>query len=115
MSIARLAVLASLLAALAEAPAAAQDAAVAGSFAHPETYTDLRLSCASRTTDARSLMGDLETYLVTTATPLLAPGQRLEITVTNIDMAGAIEDWRGPGRCDARIMTARAGREARPC
>jgi hypothetical protein len=31
-------------------------------------------------------------------------GQRLEITVTNIDMAGDIETWRGPGRCDQRIM-----------
>jgi hypothetical protein len=104
MSIARLAVLASLLAALAAAPATAQDVAVAVTFAHPEKYTDLHLSCVSRDTDARSLMGDLEKYLVTTATPLLAPGQRLEITVTNVDMAGDIEDWRGPGRCDVRIM-----------
>ena len=104
MSIARLAVLASLLVALAAIPAAAQEGAVAVTFAHPETYTDLRLSCVSRATDAQSLMGDIEKYLVTTATPLLAPGQRLEITVTNIDMAGDIESWRGPGLCDVRIM-----------
>ena len=104
MSFARPAVLASLLAALAVAPAAAQAAAVTVTFAHPETYTDLRLACVSRKTDARSLIGDIEKYLVTTATPLLAPGQRLEITVTNVDMAGDIEDWRGPGRCDVRIM-----------
>ena len=31
-------------------------------------------------------------------------GQRLEITVTNIDMAGEIESWRGPGRCDLRTV-----------
>jgi hypothetical protein len=48
-------------------------------------------------------MGGLERYLVTTPAPLPAPGQRLEITVTNIDMAGDIEDWRGPGRCAVRI------------
>ena len=51
-------------------------------------------------------MGDFERYLVTTATPLLAPGQRLQITVTNVDMAGDIEDRRGPGRCEVRIMKA---------
>ena len=104
MSIARLASLALLLVALAAAPAAAQDAAVTITFAHPEKYADLRLPCVSRDTDARRLMGDLERYLVTTATPLLAPGQRLQITVTNVDMAGDIEDRRGPGRCDVRIM-----------
>ena len=104
MSIARLAVVASLLAALVATPVAAQEAAVTVTFAHPETYTDLRLSCVSRTTDAQSLRGDLERYLVTAATPLLAAGQRLEITVTNVDMAGDIEDWRGPGRCDVRTM-----------
>ena len=104
MAIARLAALTSLLAALAAAPADAQEAAGTIAFAHPETYTDLRLSCVARPTDAQSLMGDLERYLVTAATPLLAPDQRLEITITNIDMAGDIEAWRGPGRCDVRIM-----------
>ena len=104
MSFTRRAVLASLLAALAAAPAVAQEAAVTVTFAHPETYTDLRLACVSRKTDAQSLMGDIEKYLVTTAAPRLAPGQRLEVTVTNVDMAGDIEDWRGPGRCDVRIM-----------
>lgn len=104
MSIARLASLALFLAALAAAPAAAQDAAVTVTFADPEKYADLRLSCVSRDTDVRRLMGDLERYLVPTAPPLLAPGQRLQITLTSVDMAGDIEDRRGPGRCDVRIM-----------
>jgi hypothetical protein len=102
--IARLASLASLLVTLTSAAAWAEDAPVTVTFAHPEKYTDLRLSCVSRDTDARSLMADLEVYLTATAAPLVPAGQRLEITVTNVDMAGDIESWRGPGRCDVRIM-----------
>ena len=70
--IARLASLASLLCTLTSAAASATDAPVTVTFAHPEKYTDFRLSCVSRDTDARSLMAD--------------------------------ESWRGPGRCDVRVM-----------
>ena len=86
--IARLASLASLLFTLTSGAAWAADAAVTVTFAHPEKYTDLRLSCVSRDTDARSLLADLEAFLTATAAPLVPEGQRLEITVTNVDMAG---------------------------
>ena len=33
-----------------------------------------------------------------------APADEARVTVTNIDVAGDIESWRGPGRCDVRIM-----------
>jgi len=102
--IARLASLASLLCTLTSAAAWAADEPVTVTFAHPEKYTDFRLSCVSRDTDARSLMADLEAFLTATAAPLVPADQRLEITVTNIDMAGDIESWRGPGRCDVRVM-----------
>ena len=102
--IARLASLAALLVTLTSAVAWAADAPVTVTFAHPEKYTDFRLSCVSRDTDARSLMADLEAFLTATAAPLVPADQRLEITVTNIDMAGDIESWRGPGRCDVRVM-----------
>jgi len=104
MRLARLAPLASLLVALAAGPLAAVEAPVTVTFAHPETYPDLRLSCVSRDADARSLMAEIEAFLVATGAPLVPAGQRLEITITSVDMAGAIESWRGPGRCDVRIM-----------
>jgi len=100
----RLASLASLLVGLASGAAPAADAPVAVTFAHPEQYTDLRLSCLSRDTDARSLMAELEAFLTAAAAPLVPAGQRLGITVTNVDMAGDIESWRGPGRCDVRVV-----------
>jgi hypothetical protein len=54
--IARLASLASLLCTLTSAAAWAAAAPVTVTFAHPEKYTDFRLSCVSRDTDARSLI-----------------------------------------------------------
>jgi hypothetical protein len=85
--------------------AAAQDSRVAVVFANPEKYTDLKVTCVSGDADARGLMSDLERFLREAAARRVPEGQRLEITVTNIDMAGEIESWRGPGRCDLRLMT----------
>jgi hypothetical protein len=84
--------------------AAAQDSRVSVVFAHPEQYTDLKITCVSGPADARALMGEIERFLGEAAARRVLEGQRLEITVTNIDMAGGIENWRGPGRCDQRIM-----------
>jgi Protein of unknown function (DUF3016) len=93
-----------LLLGLAPAGAGADESRVAVTFVQPERYTDPRASCVSREADTRALLAELQTYLTATATPRLAPGQRLEVTVTDIDMAGEFETWRGPGRCDTRIV-----------
>ena len=85
--------------------AAAQDARVSVVFANPEKYTDLKVTCVSGDAGARGLMSDLDRFLREAAARRVPGGQRLEITVTNIDMAGEIESWRGPGRCDLRLMT----------
>ena len=90
---------------LAVSGAAAQDARVSVVFANPEKYTDLKVTCVSGDAGARGLMSDLERFLREAAARRVPGGQRLEITVTNIDMAGEIESWRGPGRCDLRLMT----------
>ena len=76
--------LAALALCLAATGAPAQDSRVSGAFAHPERYADLRPSCVSREADARALADELV------------------ITVTNVDMAGEIESWRGPERCELR-------------
>jgi DUF3016 family protein len=89
---------------LAVGAAAAQDSRVSVVFAHPERYADLRLTCVSGAADARALMGELARFLQEAGARRVPEGQRLEITVTDIDMAGDIESWRGPGRCDLRTM-----------
>ena len=52
--------LAALALCLAATGAPAQDSRVSVVFAHPERYTDLRLSCVSRDADTRALTGELE-------------------------------------------------------
>ena len=89
---------------LAVSEAAAQDSRVSVVFTNPEKYTDLKITCVSGDADTRALVGELTRFLQEAGARRVPEGQRLEITVTNIDMAGEIESWRGPGRCDLRIM-----------
>lgn len=96
--------LAALALCVAAAAAFAQDSRVSVVFAHPERYTDLRLSCVSGDADTRALTGELGRFLQEAAARRVRDGQRLEITVTNVDMAGEIESWRGPARCDLRTV-----------
>ena len=82
----------------------AEDDGVTVDLPHPEQFTDFKTSCVSRPADARALAMQLARYLKTTAARLLPDGQRMEITVTDIDMAGDIEVWRNPFLCDLRTM-----------
>jgi len=84
--------------------ASAQDDRVSVELTNPETFTDFKTSCVARPVDVDALAAQLERYLKTTAARLLSDGQRMEITVTNIDMAGDIEVWRNPFLCDLRTM-----------
>jgi hypothetical protein len=85
-------------------PVAAQDDRVTVELANPPAFVDFKTSCAPRPADLTALATQLERYLKTTAGRLLPEGQRMEITVTNIDMAGDIEAWRSPFLCDLRTM-----------
>jgi hypothetical protein len=84
--------------------ASAQDDHVTVAIAHPEKFRDFKTSCVARPVDVEALAAQLQRYLKTTATRRLTEGQRVEITVTNIDMAGDIEVWRNPRFCDLRTM-----------
>lgn len=96
--------LAALALCLAVGGAAAQESRVSVVWANPEKYTDFKVSCVSRAADARALRDELTRFLQEVGARRVLEGQRLEITVTNIDMAGEIETWRTPGRCDLRVM-----------
>ena len=47
---------------------------------------------------------DLASHLATQAAPRLAQGQRLDVTITDIDLAGDYEPWRGPQLSDTRFV-----------
>lgn len=75
-------------------------------FAHPEKYTDVR----DNNTDYDNELGRahylplLKEHLEQVAGGLLAPGQSLTITFSDIDLAGDFEPWRGPQFSDVRIV-----------
>lgn len=104
MKILSIALTAVALAGGAAAASGADDSRVTVTFAKPETYTDLRASCVSRAADTQALLAELAGFLKAAAAPLLPADRRLEVTVTNVDMAGEFEPWRRPGLCDLRVV-----------
>lgn len=53
---------------------------------------------------SEALLADLRTYIVRAADRTLAPGDRLELTITDIKLAGAYEPGRGPQYDDVRVV-----------
>jgi hypothetical protein len=50
------------------------------------------------------VLGELKQHLVTHGAKYLAKGERLQITVTDVDLAGDFEPWRGINFQDIRIV-----------
>ena len=74
-------------------------------FFEPEKFTDVRDSSSGDSEKARNAtLDELRTYLVKQANLLLAPGQQLKVTVTDVDLAGDFEPWRGPQWDEVRIV-----------
>ena len=69
--------------------------------------TLILLGCAgqnSKLTDgAASDREALESYVLQRAAPLLAPGERLSVEITDLDRAGEREPWR-PGLGNTRVV-----------
>lgn len=90
-----------LLAVLNGAPAFAE---VTVRFEPVERYTDLGLSGASTPAVQESLLKQLEKHLKQLGESDLPKGDRLDITIRDIDMAGAMEPWRSPNLINTRII-----------
>lgn len=71
-------------------------------FVQPERFTDF--GDRNRGGSAReSYLHELDRHLQSRANRLLSEGQRLVVSISNIDMAGAFEPWRG-GLGEVRIV-----------
>jgi Protein of unknown function (DUF3016) len=73
-------------------------------MARPETFTDFRTRCFGFDERARGLLKDLTEFLQANGERYRPADGALEITVTDVDMAGEFESWRGPQACDVRLM-----------
>jgi hypothetical protein len=73
-------------------------------FFEAQNFTDARDSYMGSDAGRDATLAQLKDYLVKRATRLLAPGQTLTITITDVDLAGEFEPWRGPEFSDVRIV-----------
>lgn len=73
-------------------------------FLTPEKYTDVKDDYMDSDRGREALLGQLKEHLQTRGAKYLRKGQRLEITVTDVDLAGDFEPWRGLNFQDIRIV-----------
>lgn len=84
-------------------PISAQER-VTVTYVHPHQFTESRQTGFGHRYNHGDYLGKLKAYLIRRATPMLQPGQHLAIAITDIDLAGGYEPWRGPQWNDVRFM-----------
>jgi len=70
----------------------------------PQHFTETRRSSMINRSEAEAWREPLKAYFAQRAARILAPGQRLEIDVTDVDLAGEYEPWRSGSLRDVRIV-----------
>lgn len=70
----------------------------------PEQFSEIRYSHNSFEARRGNWVEELALYLRERAAPRLAPGEQLEVNITDIDRAGAYEPWRGVRYQDTRVI-----------
>ena len=89
----------------ADAPRALPDAGpVSVAWADPATFTELRRSQNHLDSSRGSWLTDLAKYMRKRAETQLPAGERLQLTIVDIDRAGDYEPWRSLHRQDVRIV-----------
>jgi DUF3016 family protein len=70
----------------------------------PEGFTDFKATCIGLDERTRGLLADFTQFIRATGARHVPEGGALAITVTDVDMAGEFETWRGPQACSVRVM-----------
>jgi hypothetical protein len=73
-------------------------------FVAPEKFADVKEDSMESERGRDALLSQLKDHLVMQGARILAPNQRLEIKVTEVDLAGDFEPWRGINYQDVRIV-----------
>jgi len=92
--------------ALAAGVSAAAPSRVHVTWSNPADFTDTKQSPGSGIgrPSPDEWLGELAKYLQRRADRVLAPGQQLDVTFTDVKRAGTYEPWRGPRWDDVRII-----------
>jgi hypothetical protein len=73
-------------------------------YVNPENFTDVKDSQMALDRDREAYLTQIREYIVERAEKYLPEGQTLTVTISDIDMAGDFEPWRGPQFNDVRIV-----------
>ncbi len=73
-------------------------------FVAPEKFTDVRDSYTGTDSGRDAILDELRTYMLDESRRFLPEGDKLFISVTDVDLAGDYEPWRGPRWDDVRIV-----------
>ena len=76
-------------------------ARVAAVFEQPQHFTDMRCTQAEQTSVA--LLNELHKFLCEMGERHVPIGMQAEIKVTDVDLAGDFEPWRGPLEADESL------------
>jgi hypothetical protein len=88
---------------IAATPAPAESS-VSVTYVHPEQFTENRMYGRQDRFNRIDYLAQLKAYLIKQGQAILKPGQSLHIDITDIQLAGAYEPWRGPRWDYVRIM-----------
>lgn len=80
------------------------DSPVQVRWTDPATFSELRYSRNRWEAQRGDWVHDLADYLQQRASKQLAPGQRMDVELTDIKRAGDYEGWHGPQWNDVRVM-----------
>jgi len=84
--------------------AAVSDPRVQVEFVNPEKFTDLKADASGSKKGRDSYLEQLRDHLARQAGGQLPQGQRLRISITDIDMAGDFEPWQGQSLTHVRMV-----------
>lgn len=84
------------------APAA--DAQVTVTYVDPEKFSEAREFGQQDRFNDNDYLKSLKSHLIKRATKMLPPGDRLDVTITDIKLAGGFEPWQGPNLMYVRFM-----------
>jgi hypothetical protein len=74
------------------------------SFLNPEDFTDAADGQRGSDYGRDANLAELKAHLERKANSYIPAGQKLEVTITDVDLAGEIEPWRSPQAHDIRII-----------
>lgn len=73
-------------------------------FVTPEKFTDVSDRYAIPDSNRDNYLSRLKDHLIKRAPARLGPGQKLAVTITDVDLAGDFEPWRGFQYEDIRML-----------